>query len=89
MLLNGVGVDAVIDFCQIASDVPAQSFPLVFLETLKLLDQIELELHRHPGGKFKGNILVGICSTVASSFGNDPYSPGFFYPLFGGERKAV
>ena len=38
--LNGIGVDTVIDFCQVPLDVPTELFLFIFLEPLKLLDYI-------------------------------------------------
>ncbi len=46
--LDGVGVDAVIDLGEVAADVLAEGLTLGFLEPLKFLDEVELELDRDP-----------------------------------------
>ena len=48
---DGVGVDAVVDLGEVAADVPAEALALGFLEALKFLDQVKLELDRDPRGK--------------------------------------
>ena len=54
--LDGVGVDAVVDLGEIAADVPAESLALGFLEPLKFLDEVELELDRDPRGELQGDV---------------------------------
>jgi hypothetical protein len=41
-------------------------FLLGLLKALELLDQVELELDRDPGGKLEGNVAVGKGAAVAS-----------------------
>ncbi len=49
-LLYGVGMDAIIDFGKGALEVPLELEPVVLfvLETLELLDEIQLELRAKP-----------------------------------------
>ena len=54
--LDGVGVDAVVDLGEIAADIPAEGLALGFLESLELLDQVQLELDRDPRGEFQGDV---------------------------------
>ena len=56
---------------------------------MEFLDEVELELDGNPGGEFKGDVLVGISPTVASSFRNKTDGPGAFEPLFRGKGEAI
>ena len=89
MPLDGIGVNAVINLSQIAANIPAQGFSFIFLEALKLLDEIELELNGNPRGKLKGDVLMGIGSAITARFGNNANRAGFFDPLLGGQGEAV
>ena len=44
VLFNGVGMNSVVDFGQIAADIPAELLSLLFLEPLKLFDEVKFEL---------------------------------------------
>ena len=68
MRLDGVCMDAVIELGQCAVQVPGERQTSVFilLEALELLDQVELELDRYPGSKFKGNVPVCIGAAVTA-----------------------
>ena len=54
--LDGVGVDAVVDLGEIAANVPAEGLALGFLEPLKFLNEVELELDRDPRGELQGDV---------------------------------
>lgn len=40
------------------------------LQALELLDQVEIELDRHPGGELEGNIPVSVGASVATGLGH-------------------
>lgn len=90
-LLDGVGVDPVVDLGERALEVPAEleTVVLVILEPLEFLDEVELELHGHPGGELEGDVLVGVGATVASGTRGKAHRAGFFDPLLRGEDEAV
>ncbi len=90
-LLDGVGMDAVVDLGEGALEVPAELEAVVFvvLEALELLDEVELELGAEPGAEFKGNVLVSIGASVAACTGNESSGPGQVDPLFGREEETV
>ncbi len=87
--LNGVGVDAVVDFGEVAADIPAEGLALGFLEALELFDEVGLELDRDPRGKLQGNVQVGIGAAVAPGLGLDADSAGALGPLLGGQDETV
>jgi hypothetical protein len=58
MRLDCVGVYSVIDFSQVAFDIPAQMFPLLVFEPLKLFYEIKFETRGNPRGKLKGNVFM-------------------------------
>jgi len=89
--LDRIGVDAVVDLGQVAANVPAQLLGLGFFEAqpLKFFDEVELELHRDPGGKLEGNVLVRVGASVTPGAGADTHSSGFLNPLLRGEDEAV
>jgi hypothetical protein len=89
MGLDGVGVDAVVDLGEVAADVPAEGLALGFLEPLKFLNQVELELHRDPRGELQGDVQVGISAAVAPGLGLDADGPGALGPLLGGQDETV
>ena len=70
MFLDGIGVNPIVDFGQVAADIPSQGFSLLLLKPLELFDEIELKLYRYPGRKFESDVLVGIGPTIAARFGN-------------------
>ena len=89
--LHRIGVNAVIQLGQRAIEVPGEGKAATFvvLEPLEFLDEVEFELHGHPRGKLKGDVLMGERATVTSSRGGDANGPGFFDPLPGGQDEAV
>jgi hypothetical protein len=88
---DGVGVDAVVDLGEGALEIPIEleAVVLVVLEALELFDEVKLELNRHPGGEFEGDVLVGVGAAVATGGGNQTDRPGGVDPAFGGEDEAV
>ena len=91
-VLNGVGVDAVVEFgqgCGSRFQASDRRTVLVVLEALELLDEVELELDRDPGGELEGNVLVGIGAAVTSSLGDEAHGSGFLDPLLWREDEAV
>ena len=89
MLLDGVGVDAVVDFGKVAANVPAQRFSLIFLEALELFDEVELELYRHPGCELEGDVLMGVGAAVSSGDCPQADGTGFVHPLLDAQAIAV
>jgi hypothetical protein len=71
-ILDGVCVDAVVDLGERALEIPfeLEAVALVHLETLKLPDEVEFELHRDPGGELEGDVLVSGVSPWISRFGD-------------------
>lgn len=53
------------------------------------LGRNELELDRHPGGEFEGDVLVGKGAAVAAGLGPDANGAGFLNPLLGCESETV
>ena len=82
-------MNAVVDFSQIAPDVPAELFEFLLLQPLELLDQVELELHRYPRGELKGNGFVGEGAAIAARFGDDSHCPCLGYPPFWRQGKTA
>src|SRR3989344_2102214 len=80
---DGVGVDAVVELGKGTVQVPGERQAAVFilLEALELLDQVELELDRYPGGEFEGDVLVSIGAAVTSRLGDQSDGIGNIYPL--------
>ena len=66
ILFDGIGMNPVVDFGQIAPDIPAELLALFVLEPLELFDEIELEFRRYPRCKFKGDILMSIRASIAA-----------------------
>ena len=89
--LDRIGVDAVVDLREGALEVPIELQAVVFvvLEPLKFFDEVELELHRDPGGKLEGNVLVRVGASVTPGAGADTHGSGFLNPLLRGEDEAV
>ena len=91
-ILDGVGVDAVVDLGKGALEVPIELEAIVFLvlEALEFLDEVELELRAEPGAELKGDVLVGVgAATVATGFGLESDGTRGFDPLSGREGKAI
>lgn len=89
VFFNCIRVDAVVDFDEVALDVPAKLALLFVFEALELLDEIEFELHAQPRRKLKDNVFVGVSSAIAPRLGNNAYSGGFLHPQLERERETV
>src|SRR5579859_1865392 len=89
ILFDGIGMDAVVDFGEVATDVPAELLTLDILQALELFDQIKLKFDRYPGGEFKGNVFVGVGAAITAGFGDDAGRTGLLDPLTRGECEAV
>ena len=76
-------MDAVVDFGQCALETPFQRCrPRLFiLESLELLDEVELELGAEPGAELEGNVAVGKGATVPAGFGVQADGARGFDPL--------
>lgn len=59
--------------------IPFQLQPVILLrlETLVLLEQVELKYRTDGGAEFKGNVLVRVCSAIPSSWTYIPTEPVF------------
>ena len=87
--LDGVCVDAVVDLCEVAADVPAESFALGFLEALKYFYEVKLELHRDPRGELKCYVQMSVSAAIAPGLRLDADGPRTLNPLLGSESEAV
>ncbi len=91
-VLDGVGVDAVIDLGEGALEVPVELEAVVFvvLEALKLLDEVNLEFRAEPGTELEGNFFVGVsAAAVTPSFRLKSDGTSCFDPFTRGEEEAV
>ena len=81
--LNGIGMDAVIEFGQGAIEVPGkrEALILVLLEALELLDEIKFELNRNPGSEFEGDVFMCVSAAVTARLGYQPNGMSSSYPL--------
>lgn len=64
VLLDDISMDAVVYPGEVSANVPARLFLIFVFEALELFDEKELELHRNPHAKFKGNLLVRVCAAI-------------------------
>ena len=87
--LNSIGVDSVVDLREIAADIPAESLTLSFFEPLKLLDEVQLELNRDPGGEFVSDIRMGVGAAVTTSFRLNTNGARALDPLFRRKSETV
>lgn len=64
VFLDGIGMDTVINFCQVAPDVPAKLFSLFVFQPLKFFDEIEFKLWRNPGGEIQeaNSKAISLCA---------------------------
>jgi hypothetical protein len=85
-------MDAVVDLGQGALEVPTELEPVVFLvlETLKFLDEVELELRAEPRAKLEGDVPVCVgAATVTPCPRLKPNGTGGLDPLPRSRREAV
>ena len=83
VLLDGVGMDPVIDLGQLPVEVPAEGEEAaVFfaLEPLVILDDVKLEFRRDPGSEFKGYVLMGESGGIPALLGYDTLGSSLFHP---------
>src|SRR3990167_9113035 len=71
-LLDGIGVDSVVDLGKGALEIPPELEAVVFrvLEALKLPDKVNLEFRADPHAEFEGDVLMGIGPPVPSGRGS-------------------
>ena len=86
-----VRVNAVVELRERSVQVPRRGEPTAFLdlETLELLDQVELEFDGDPGRELEGDVLMGECAAMSTSLGQQPDRSGGINPLRGREHEAV
>jgi hypothetical protein len=84
-------VDAVIDFCEGALEIPTELEAVVFfiLEALEFLDQVELEFRAEPRAELEGDVLVGVGAAVAAGTRDETVGSGQVDPLLGREEETV
>ncbi len=90
-VLYRVGVDAVIDLCEGALEIPTELEAVVFfvLEALEFLDQVELEFRAEPRAELEGDVLVGVGAAVAAGTRDETIGSGQVDPLLGREEETV
>ena len=83
-------MDTVIDLGKLTFCRPAELLLFLFLEPLKLFDEIQLEFCRDPARKLEGNILMRVNTAVVATAGNG-HADGarLFDPLLRGDHKGV
>ena len=86
MCLDGIGVDAVVDFRQFSLRRPSNKLLFLILKALKLLYKIQLEGHANSRAKFKGDVLMSVSAPVPSALNIQSYCVGSLYP-FGGTQN--
>jgi len=59
------------------------------LEALEFSDKIYLEFRTDPRGELEGDVLMGVCSAVASGFGNNADGMGLLSPFLDAETEIV
>lgn len=92
MLLDGIGVDAVIEFGKLAVKVPVErkARVLVGFQSFVVFDNVELEFRRNPTGEFKRNVgMRKNAAPVASRLGYDAYSTQMFIPFLYGKGVGI
>ena len=89
MALDGICMDAVVDFREFTLGCPAYLLLLFSLQSLELLDEVQFEFHRHPVGKLKGNVRTGIGATIATGLRDKPNCIGSFNPLSGRQGEGI
>ena len=89
VLFDGIGTNPVVNLGEFPLCRPANEFLLFFLEALEFTDEVYFEFRADPHGKLKGDVLVGICSTISASLGNNADGMGFFRPFLGAKPEIV
>ena len=90
-LLDRVRMDAVVDLCEGALEVPIelQAVVLIILEAAKFFDQIDFELGTDPHTKFEGDVGMRKCAPIPPSGSFESNGVGFFNPLFDADLVAI
>ena len=89
VLLDGVGVDAVVDLRQLALCRPTYLLLLSIFQTLELANEIDLKLGTYPHGKLESNVLVGVGAAVASGLRDDADGMCLLRPFLGTQTETV
>ena len=89
--LDRVRMDAVIDLCQSALEVPPklEAVVLNLLEAAKFFDQIDFELGADPHTKFEGDVGMRKRAPIPPSGSFEANGVGFFNPLFNADLVAI
>ena len=84
-------MDAVIDLCQSALEVPPklEAVVLILLEAAKFFDQIDFELGTDPHTKFEGDVGMRKCAPIPPSGSFEANGVSFFNPLFNADLVAI
>lgn len=85
MLMDGIGLDAVVELRQGSIQIPGKRETHVFglFEALKFLYQKQLEFNLNPRGEFEGDVLMGKGTAVTTRSGHQTNRTGSRHPLFG------
>src|SRR5574344_2669066 len=75
-----IRMDAIVDLRQLPLRRPPELRLLGGLEALIIPNEVQLELWRHPRSKLKGDIFLGVCSTVAAGLRHDASCIRLFDP---------
>ena len=90
VFFDGIGMNAVIDFCKLALCRPTELFLFFLFETLELFDEIQLEFGRDPACKLEGDVLMSIHAAVVSATGNGQADGArLFDPLLRRDHKGI
>ena len=89
ILLYGIGMYTVVDFRQLTFRRPTQQTLLLRLQPLKFLDDVDFELRANPHRKFKGYILVGVCTTISTGFCLNTYCVCFCYKFLDAYLETI
>ena len=89
--LDRVGVDAVVDFGELALEIPTELKAVVFvvLEALELLDEVKFELGAELGTEFEGDVLVGVGAAITSGARDQSFGSGQVDPFLCREEETV
>lgn len=80
-MLDGIGVDAVVDFRQFPLCVPAYLCLFLLFQPLELFYQIELERNADGSAKLESDVFIGVCTAIPSFPDHDANGIGAIYPF--------
>lgn len=89
VLLDGIGMDAVVDLGELAFGCPSDLGLLLLVETLDLLYEIEFEGDADGRSELVGYVAMGVCTSVSSSLYGDSDGIGLFDPFCCTQDEAV